>query len=234
MPPERPCAGPVAQWLEPTAHNGLVGGSSPPGPTTQSCATGDFLKVYERPRIGGDLSDGSFSENTQSRLGGRYCAFFSGLEIPFPGNRDRERQRLGSNAGYGEGSRSIWCWRDHSAGMSARRATPMPRGSRPAMAAFTRSGDAGRRRRRARIEIRERLAGRVPYDVPSREFFFAPRRGKASRHLCSLHWPGKCYASGRWSRRSHPSQIGSAGTHQRCPLLGVIRTEYARCEPFRF
>ena len=26
-------AGPVAQWLEPTAHNGLVGGSNPPGPT---------------------------------------------------------------------------------------------------------------------------------------------------------------------------------------------------------
>src|SRR5262249_32576923 len=29
--PER--IGPVAQRLEPTAHNGLVGGSSPPGPT---------------------------------------------------------------------------------------------------------------------------------------------------------------------------------------------------------
>src|SRR5579871_6236741 len=27
-------SGPVAQWLEPAAHNGLVGGSSPPGPTT--------------------------------------------------------------------------------------------------------------------------------------------------------------------------------------------------------
>ena len=27
--------GPVAQWLEPTAHNGLVGGSSPPGPTNE-------------------------------------------------------------------------------------------------------------------------------------------------------------------------------------------------------
>ena len=54
--------GPVAQRLEPTAHNGLVGGSNPPGPTTQSCATGDFLKVYERPRIGGDLCDGLFSE----------------------------------------------------------------------------------------------------------------------------------------------------------------------------
>jgi hypothetical protein len=37
------CAGPVAQWLEPTAHNGLVGGSSPPGPTTQSDANRRFL-----------------------------------------------------------------------------------------------------------------------------------------------------------------------------------------------
>ncbi len=26
--------GPVAQWLEPTAHNGLVAGSSPAGPTS--------------------------------------------------------------------------------------------------------------------------------------------------------------------------------------------------------
>lgn len=31
----RTSGGPVAQRLEPTAHNGLVGGSSPPGPTTQ-------------------------------------------------------------------------------------------------------------------------------------------------------------------------------------------------------
>src|SRR6202789_4161430 len=28
-------AGPVAQWLEPAAHNGLVAGSSPAGPTNQ-------------------------------------------------------------------------------------------------------------------------------------------------------------------------------------------------------
>ena len=27
-------AGPVAQWLEPAAHNGLVAGSSPARPTT--------------------------------------------------------------------------------------------------------------------------------------------------------------------------------------------------------
>src|SRR5258705_8003573 len=55
------------------AHNGLVGGSSPPGPTTQSCATGDFLKVYERPRIGGDLCDGSFSETASLQSAGRFC-----------------------------------------------------------------------------------------------------------------------------------------------------------------
>ena len=30
----RLAAGPVAQWLEPAAHNGLVAGSSPAGPTT--------------------------------------------------------------------------------------------------------------------------------------------------------------------------------------------------------
>src|SRR5260370_249206 len=62
--------------------------------TTQSCATGDFLKVYERPRVGGDLCDGSFSETAPLQSAGRFCAFFSGPEIPFPGNGDRERQRL--------------------------------------------------------------------------------------------------------------------------------------------
>src|SRR5438552_1188962 len=35
---------------------------------------------------------------------------------------------------------SIAYWRDHSAGASRRRVTPMPRGSRPSTAAFTRSG----------------------------------------------------------------------------------------------
>src|SRR3954469_6274023 len=35
--------GPVAQWLEPAAHNGLVAGSSPAGPTTHSRATGAIV-----------------------------------------------------------------------------------------------------------------------------------------------------------------------------------------------
>src|SRR5215467_11117440 len=45
--------GPVAQWSEPTAHNGLVGGSSPPGPTTHSFEPRDFPETSKRPAIGG-------------------------------------------------------------------------------------------------------------------------------------------------------------------------------------
>ena len=41
---------------------------------------------------------------------------------------------------YWVGSPSIWCWRDHSAGRSARRTTPMPCGRRPSIAALTSSG----------------------------------------------------------------------------------------------
>src|SRR6185295_17736468 len=46
-------AGPVAQWSEPAAHNRLVGGSSPPGPTTHSSLTGDFPTTCEMCRFGG-------------------------------------------------------------------------------------------------------------------------------------------------------------------------------------
>ena len=69
--------------------------------------------MYERPRIGGDVCDGSFSETASLQSAGGFCAFFSGPEIPCPGNGDRKRQRLGSNAGYAEGSPSMWCRRDH-------------------------------------------------------------------------------------------------------------------------
>ena len=50
QPAHNPCR---AVW-----HNVLGDGSNPLS-TTQSRATGDFLKVNERPRIGGDLCDGS-------------------------------------------------------------------------------------------------------------------------------------------------------------------------------
>src|SRR5437660_9564172 len=50
-----------------------------------------------------DPCDGSFSETASLQSAGGFCAFFSGSEIPFPGNGDRKRQRLGSNGGYAEG-----------------------------------------------------------------------------------------------------------------------------------
>ena len=37
-------AGPVAQWLEPAAHNGLVAGSSPAGPTNEISSLLSFIR----------------------------------------------------------------------------------------------------------------------------------------------------------------------------------------------
>jgi len=70
-----------------------------------------------------------------------------GLELPTkrlsaPGWRLHEArygQRLRA-CDYCAGTPSIWYWRDHSTGKSVRRATPMPWGSLPSMAALTRSG----------------------------------------------------------------------------------------------
>src|SRR5271154_3997520 len=53
-------AGPVAQWLEPAAHNGLVAGSSPAGPTNQIKCLREWL----------------FSRRTVSRTGS------PGLHLP--------------------------------------------------------------------------------------------------------------------------------------------------------
>ncbi len=67
--PPRPPAGPVAQWLEPTAHNGLVAGSSPAGPTTDAvaepCPKGGFLDerraILVSPAAAGSVLDRSGS-----------------------------------------------------------------------------------------------------------------------------------------------------------------------------
>ena len=82
-----------ANWAVRASETGSTGtaclarSSSPPRSTTQSYSTGDFLKVYERPRMGGDPCDGSFSETESLQSAGRFCAFFSGPKIPFPGKR---------------------------------------------------------------------------------------------------------------------------------------------------
>ena len=80
------------------AHNGLAGGSSPSSPTTQFTVCGEFLQVVDKgPQLAGFLYDHAVSETADLWLGGRFGAFVSGLKIPFPGNGDRCRQRLGSN-----------------------------------------------------------------------------------------------------------------------------------------
>ena len=58
----------------------------------------------------------------------------------FPPASDAGATTRRGELGYSTGRPSIWRWRDHSADRSASRATPMPCGSRPSMAALTRSG----------------------------------------------------------------------------------------------
>src|SRR6266480_3831345 len=53
--------------------------------------------VCKGPELAGFLYDRLVSETADPWFGGRIGAFFSGQEIPFPGNGDRSRQRLSSN-----------------------------------------------------------------------------------------------------------------------------------------
>src|SRR6185503_8514903 len=61
--------GPVAQWLEPAAHNGLVAGSSPAGPTT-------FTATPDEPN-----SDRSFHRRRRKKPL-RQVRRASGFEVP--------------------------------------------------------------------------------------------------------------------------------------------------------
>jgi hypothetical protein len=59
-----------------------------------------FPVVVEKgPALAGFLFDRWVSETANPWFGLRVGAFFSAPEIPFPGNGDRSRQRLGSKAG---------------------------------------------------------------------------------------------------------------------------------------
>src|SRR5262245_39193379 len=89
--------GPVAQWLEPAAHNGLVGGSNPPGPTRQSEVCGDFLKAREWARIGGLSCSRLVSETPQLSLGRHFGPLSLAFKKAFPGNGDHKCSETGSN-----------------------------------------------------------------------------------------------------------------------------------------
>src|SRR5215216_1224069 len=57
--------GPVAQWLEPAAHNGLVGGSSPPGPTREPCIAN---LIWERRSLVACASPGVLHPRQRERV----------------------------------------------------------------------------------------------------------------------------------------------------------------------
>jgi hypothetical protein len=123
------------------AHNRLVAGSSPAGPTTHSAPIGDFLARDELRRIGAVLGPYGTAGDGSPEVGWPFSAVCLWPQNPVSRKRRPPRAETRFECGaYCEGRPSIWCWRRHSAGRSARRATPIPRGSRPAIAALTRSG----------------------------------------------------------------------------------------------
>src|SRR5262249_42716191 len=79
-------------------HNGLVGGSSPPSPTTQSRANRDFPWFVEYPRFCGAQGRLAVSVGKKERLRGGSGPSVSGVQKPFPRSVGRSGQRLGSYA----------------------------------------------------------------------------------------------------------------------------------------
>ena len=102
--------------------------------TTHSRATGEFLVAGELPRIGGVVWERPVSETARFYWTARFAPFVSGARKPVP------NRVIGTGRADQTVRPSIACWRDHSTGASRNRVTPMPRGSRPSMAALTRSG----------------------------------------------------------------------------------------------
>lgn len=106
--PHRPrdANGPVAQWSEPAAHNRLVGGSSPPGPTTQSWWLYIFVRYSPKPAKFPALS-ASFQKSLRL-CNAQLCPFgprVSASEIPFPGALGASYPETGSSLTNLAGSR---------------------------------------------------------------------------------------------------------------------------------
>ena len=96
--------GPVAQWLEPAAHNGLVAGSSPARPTNHSLDYIDFSAVGGFRRVAGRLSQpgaknfgltaGSFTALGPNFAPCLWRRFFSFRGRRRGSGRDRSSKRL--------------------------------------------------------------------------------------------------------------------------------------------
>jgi hypothetical protein len=100
-----------------------------PAPPRSPVAENSWL-CLQRPEWAGFLFDRWVSETADPCSGGVLALFSPPRKSRFPATETavgRDSVRMGS---YWAGSPSIWCWRDHSAGRSARRTTPMPCGRR--------------------------------------------------------------------------------------------------------
>ena len=110
--------------------------SSPSRSTTQFTVCEEFLQVVTKARNWRGFC------TTMRSLRPPICGsgdVLAGLSLArkfrFPATETDVSRDLVRMVGYCAGSPSIWCCRDHSAGRSTRRTTPMPCGSRPSIAA---------------------------------------------------------------------------------------------------
>src|SRR5215211_3938901 len=88
--------------VEPAAHNGLVGGSSPPGPATQSDPNRRFPVSDKEPAIGGPFcglkAGRAVSAGCRGRAEGDFAARSLGSENPFLAPSDRLSYRRSPGA----------------------------------------------------------------------------------------------------------------------------------------
>ena len=127
--PSRPAGGSlITLWLEVR-----VLPAPPRTPIRTECSGDSSIS----PPIGGSLCGRLVSRTRQLGFGRpfRPCCLWGPQTRSWRGHRDCHKPGQ-----INRSDRASLCWRDHSTGASRRRVTPMPRGSRPSIAAFTRSG----------------------------------------------------------------------------------------------
>ena len=118
----------------------------PPPPRTLS-NLGISRFAPKGPELAGCAVGAVVSAETNSGVEGISAELSLALKSGCPATGDRCQAETGSNERDYALRPSIRCWRDHSAGRSLSRTTPIPCGSRPSMAALTRSGARKARRR---------------------------------------------------------------------------------------
>ena len=110
--------------------------------TTHSLLTRDFPDSRKSPAFCGAVRGRFVSTWRASRCGRALRTRNLWPRISFSWETETGSLETGSTERGVQRSRpNVWCWRDHSAGMSQRRVASTPRGRRPSRAALTRAGD---------------------------------------------------------------------------------------------